>query len=107
VKTALNGPAALAELSSFRPEIVLLDIGLPGMDGFEVAQSIRKQSATESVVLIALTGYGQKEDRRRSQEAGIDYHLIKPVDPGALLSLLSSIRAPAATPNATAPQSSV
>jgi signal transduction histidine kinase/DNA-binding response OmpR family regulator len=89
VRTSLDGPTALEELASFRPEIVLLDIGLPGMDGYEVAQSIRKQPDSGSLVLIALTGYGQDEDRRRSREAGFDHHLVKPVDPDALLSIVS------------------
>src|SRR5262249_50305150 len=89
VRTALDGPTALGELSSYSPEIVLLDIGLPGMDGYELAQSIRKRPGTESIVLIALTGYGQDEDRRGSHEAGFDHHLVKPVDPDALLSMVA------------------
>jgi signal transduction histidine kinase/DNA-binding response OmpR family regulator len=89
VTTALDGPSALEEIASYRPEIVLLDIGLPGMDGYEVAQSIRKQPGMDSTVLIALTGYGQDEDRRRSREAGFDHHLVKPVDPNALLAMVS------------------
>jgi signal transduction histidine kinase/DNA-binding response OmpR family regulator len=89
VRTALDGPAALGELSRYRPEVVLLDIGLPGMDGYELAQSIRKQWGTESMVLIALTGYGRDEDRRRSREAGFDHHLVKPVDPETLLSMVA------------------
>ena len=88
-RTALDGPSALGELAIYRPEIVLLDIGLPGMDGYEVARSIRKQPGMGSMVLIALTGYGQDEDRRRSREAGFDHHLVKPVDPDALLSMVS------------------
>jgi signal transduction histidine kinase/DNA-binding response OmpR family regulator len=90
VRTALNGPTALEELTLYQPEIVLLDIGLPGMDGYEVAQLIRKQPGTEATVLIALTGYGQDDDRRRSREAGFDHHLVKPVDLDALLSLVSA-----------------
>jgi CheY-like chemotaxis protein len=89
VRTALEGQAALEELANYRPEIVLLDIGLPGMDGYEVAQSIRKQPGMGSLVLIALTGYGRDEDRRRSREAGFDHHLVKPVDLDALLSIVS------------------
>jgi signal transduction histidine kinase len=94
VRTALSGSDALAELAEHRPEIILLDIGLPGMDGFEVAQSIRRQAGMESTVLIALTGYGQDDDRRRSREAGFDHHLVKPVDIDALLSILSRPIAP-------------
>jgi signal transduction histidine kinase/DNA-binding response OmpR family regulator len=88
VRTAPSGPAALEELPVYRPEIVLLDIGLPEMDGHEVAQLIRKQPGMESIVLIALTGYGQDEDRRRSREAGFDHHFVKPVDIDALLSVV-------------------
>jgi CheY-like chemotaxis protein len=90
VRTALNGSTALEALALYRPEIILLDIGLPGMDGYEVAQLIRKQPDMESVVLIALTGYGQDEDRRRSREAGFDHHLVKPVDLDALLAMVSA-----------------
>jgi signal transduction histidine kinase/DNA-binding response OmpR family regulator len=89
VRTAPNGPIALEELALYRPDVVLLDIGLPGMDGYEVAQSIRKQPGMETTVLVALTGYGQDEDRRRSREAGFDHHLIKPVDLDALLAIVS------------------
>jgi CheY-like chemotaxis protein/two-component sensor histidine kinase len=90
VRVFPDGPSALEGLTGYRPEIVILDIGLPGMDGYEVAQAIRKRSGTDSIVLIALTGYGQDQDRRRSLEAGFDYHLTKPVDPPALFSLISS-----------------
>jgi signal transduction histidine kinase/DNA-binding response OmpR family regulator len=96
VKTALNGPDALAELADYRPQVVLLDIGLPGMDGYQVARAIRNHPGTESTLLIALTGYGQQEDFRRSQEAGFDRHVIKPVDPDALLSMISTSRGIAA-----------
>jgi signal transduction histidine kinase/DNA-binding response OmpR family regulator len=92
VKIAHDGPSALEEVSIDRPEIVLLDIGLPGMDGYEVAQRMRNLPGMEAIILIALTGYGQEEDRRRSTEAGFDYHLTKPVDATALLRLLSSAR---------------
>src|SRR5262249_20424205 len=89
VKTALSGTVALEVISLYRPEIVLLDIGLPGMDGYEVAQLIRKQPGMDAMLLVALTGYGQDEDRRRSREAGFDHHLVKPVDLDALLSIVS------------------
>jgi two-component system CheB/CheR fusion protein len=91
VRTASSGPLALEELALYRPEIVLLDIGLPEMDGYEVAQLIRKQSGMESIVLIALTGYGQDDDRRRSRAAGFDHHLVKPVDLDVLLSIVSAL----------------
>lgn len=70
---------------------ILLDIGLPGMDGYDVARCIRQRPGSESIVLVALTGHGQEEDRRRSAEAGFDHHLTKPVDPAALFSLVSSV----------------
>ena len=75
-------PATAAE--TFRPEIVFLDIGLPGMDGYDVARRLRQEPALAGLLLVALTGYGQDEDRRRSREAGFDHHLVKPVEPDAL-----------------------
>jgi signal transduction histidine kinase/CheY-like chemotaxis protein len=90
VRTAHDGPAALDAVRADRPEVVLLDIGLPGMDGYEVARRLRELLATAGVVLVALTGYGQEGDRRRSREAGFDHHLVKPVDPAALQELLAS-----------------
>jgi signal transduction histidine kinase len=87
-RTAHNGPGAIAATDAFRPEVVLLDIGLPGMDGYEVAQRLREAAGGEKLLLIAQTGYGQEEDRRRSRKAGFDAHLVKPVDPGALQTLL-------------------
>ena len=72
---------------------MLLDIGMPGMDGYEVARRIRQQPEFDDVTLIALTGWGQEEDRRRSREAGFDHHLIKPADIGALETLLHSLEA--------------
>ena len=77
-RMALDGPQAIAVARDFRPEVVMLDIGLPGMDGYEVARHLRAEH--DGLLLIALTGYGQDEDRRRSQEAGFDHHLVKPVD---------------------------
>jgi CheY-like chemotaxis protein len=73
---------------SFRPDVVLCDIGLPGMDGYAVARSLREEPATRTVRLIALTGYGRESDRQRTQEAGFDLHLIKPVEPLELKRLL-------------------
>jgi signal transduction histidine kinase len=85
-----DGPTAIEEVRFRRPEIVLLDIGLPGMDGYGVAQSIRTLPGMDGLILIAMSGYGQEEDRRRSQEAGFDYHLTKPVDADALNQLISA-----------------
>ncbi|MEO8495019.1 MAG: PAS domain S-box protein, partial [Planctomycetota bacterium] len=78
VITAHDGHSALETIRASHPEIVLLDIGLPGMDGYEVGRNIRESSAFDDVLLVALTGYGQPEDRRRSKEAGFDEHLVKP-----------------------------
>jgi PAS domain S-box-containing protein len=90
VQTAYSGPEALAMARKFRPQIVLLDIGMPGMSGYEVAKQLRAQPEFQSLVITALTGYGQAEDRRRSQEAGFNHHLTKPPDPFALAALLKS-----------------
>jgi CheY-like chemotaxis protein/anti-sigma regulatory factor (Ser/Thr protein kinase) len=91
VTTVHDGPAALEALGSYRPSVMLLDIGMPGMDGYELARRTRQQPEGRQVTLIALTGWGQEEDRRRSREAGIDYHLVKPVDPAALQAMLAAL----------------
>ena len=88
--TVHDGQAALDAADRHRPEVVLLDIGLPGLNGYEVARRIRDQPWGKNIVLIALTGWGQEEDRRRSQEAGFDGHLVKPVNYLALMTLLGS-----------------
>jgi two-component system, chemotaxis family, CheB/CheR fusion protein len=88
VAVAFSGPGALTEATSFEPEIVLLDIGLPGLDGYEVARQLRQNHRLEKALLVALTGYGQEEDRRLAREAGFDHHLTKPVDPAVLYQLL-------------------
>jgi CheY-like chemotaxis protein len=89
VEVAPDGPAALELAESFGPEVVLLDIGLPGMDGHEVARRLRGHPDHRHALLVALTGWGQDQDRRRSREAGFDHHLVKPVDLDALVRLLS------------------
>ena len=87
VRTSYDGPGAISEAIAFRPEYILLDIGLPGMDGYEVARRLRKEGFGEAII-IAITGYGQPEDQRRSQEAGFNHHLVKPVDYDALITLI-------------------
>jgi signal transduction histidine kinase/CheY-like chemotaxis protein len=89
VYTAHDGSTALAAAAAFRPEIVLLDIGLPRMDGYEVARRLRGQDGFQKTLLVALTGYGQEEDRRRAAAAGFDAYLVKPADPAALHELLA------------------
>src|SRR5262245_27951905 len=89
VQTARDGSEAIAVALRWRPEFVLLDIGLPDMDGYQVALRLRQEASCQGIVLIAVTGYGSPEDRTRSREAGIDDHLLKPVEPGVLLALLS------------------
>jgi PAS domain S-box-containing protein len=90
-RTAHDGPTALETARAFRPRVVLLDIGLPRMDGYEVARRIRQEPGLAGTTLIALTGYGQEEDRRRSREAGFDRHLVKPVDPEELREVLRQL----------------
>jgi signal transduction histidine kinase len=87
-RTARDGPQALAAAEEFRPEVVILDLGLPGIDGYEMARRLRERYGPDAPLLVALTGYGQEEDRRRSHEAGFDHHVVKPPDLAILESLL-------------------
>jgi len=96
VEVAHSGPSALAAARIRPPEWVLLDIGMPGMDGYEVARTLRVEPGLENVTLVALTGWGQEEDRQRSKQAGFDHHLTKPVEPSTLQAVLSERRTEAA-----------
>ena len=87
--TAYDGVAAVEAAATLRPEVVLLDIGLPNLNGHDTARRIREQPWGKEMVLIALTGWGQEEDRQRSREAGFDGHMVKPVDPAALMRVLA------------------
>jgi PAS domain S-box-containing protein len=89
VAIAHNGPEAINVAASHRPEFVLLDIGLPGMDGYEVAARLRREESCRDIVIVAASGYGQEEDRMRSLAAGFDYHLVKPIDQDVLQTILS------------------
>jgi CheY-like chemotaxis protein len=92
VKTALDGPTGLKLAAEFQPEVILLDLGLPGMDGYAVARQLRARPETQNVLLIAVTGYGREEDRARTQAAGFDHHLVKPIDLEELTTLLATDR---------------
>jgi CheY-like chemotaxis protein len=92
VEVAPDGPSAVAAAQDHRPDVVLLDIGLPGLDGWEVARRLQGHPAPKRPLLVALTGYDREEDRRRSDEAGIDLHLAKPVDPDQLRRLLTKFQ---------------
>ncbi len=92
VQTVFDGLAAIKAAEKFQPEVILLDIGLPGMNGYEVAQHLRETPKTSNALLIALSGYGHAEDRQRSHEAGFDYHLVKPADIDQLKALISECR---------------
>ena len=89
-RAAYSGQTALETAVEYQPDVVLLDIGLPDMDGYQVARHLRQQPQTKDVRLIAITGYGQDSDRLRSQEAGCEHHLVKPVDPQKLQDLLTT-----------------
>ena len=95
VRTAPDGPAALRIVEEFEPDIALLDIGLPVMDGYELAQRLRERQGAGSLRLVAITGYGQTEDQHRSAQAGFDAHLVKPVDLDHLGRVLDAFRRPA------------
>ncbi len=91
-RTAYDGLEAVEVAAAFNPEVVLLDIGLPKLNGYEAARRIREQPWGKDMVLVAVTGWGQEEDRRRSQEAGFNAHMVKPVDPAALQQLLTALK---------------
>jgi signal transduction histidine kinase/CheY-like chemotaxis protein len=94
VRTAHDGLAAVETAEAFHPELVLLDIGLPKLNGYDVAQQLRQQPWGRDLTLVALTGWGQDEDRHRSREAGFDLHIVKPVDLATLEKLLAGLKPP-------------
>jgi CheY-like chemotaxis protein len=87
-QVAYDGPSALQIAGDFRPELALLDIGLPVMDGYELGRRLSKTPGCENVKLVALTGYGQSTDRERSREAGFEEHLVKPIDLERILAVI-------------------
>jgi two-component system, chemotaxis family, CheB/CheR fusion protein len=91
VQVAADGRAGLGLILDAQPEVALIDVGLPELDGYEVARQVRRTPGSTTIRLIALTGYGQSYDRARAQEAGFDLHLTKPVDPGELRRVLGGI----------------
>ena len=93
-RTAYDGQEGVDVAGEFRPDVVLLDIGLPKLNGYEACRRIRDEPWGKDVVLIALTGWGQDEDRRRSHDAGFDHHLVKPVEPQALMKMLAGLQLP-------------
>jgi CheY-like chemotaxis protein len=104
VLQARDGLEGVKLAASEMPNVALVDIGLPGIDGYEVARRLRKDAATSGIRLIALTGYGLAEDQRRVLEAGFDLHMVKPVDLGTLLARLAEPASQASRP-ATTPAS--
>jgi CheY-like chemotaxis protein len=93
VRIAYDGLEAVEQAQAFRPDVVLLDIGMPRLNGYEAARRIREQSCDNCMSIVALTGWGQEEDKRRSKEAGFNAHLVKPVDPAALEKVLAGSQA--------------
>jgi CheY-like chemotaxis protein len=96
VEVAHDGASALSVLDRFHPRVVLLDIGMPGMDGYEVARRMRRHPGGGALSIVALSGWGQDDDRARSRAAGFDHHLVKPVEIHALHALMASIDSPPA-----------
>jgi CheY-like chemotaxis protein len=93
IEVAYDGLEAVQATAAFRPRVVLLDIGLPRMNGYEAAKRIREQSGSDEVAIVALTGWGQEKDKQLASEAGFDHHLTKPVEPATLTNLLAAIAA--------------
>jgi CheY-like chemotaxis protein len=91
VAQAVDGPSAVATAADFKPDVAILDIGMPGMNGYSVAEALRNGSGGSSVVLVALSGLGQREDKERAGDAGFTRHFTKPVDLHALRGFLAGI----------------
>ena len=91
-QTAQDGMEAVNVATAFRPEVILMDIGMPKLNGYEAARRIREQPWGKSVVMVACTGWGQDDDKRRSMDAGFDSHMTKPIEPAALEKLLAGLQ---------------
>lgn len=92
IRTAYDGLEAVQAAQAFRPDVILMDIGMPKLNGYDACRRIRAQPWGKRMILVALTGWGQDKDRQKSQEAGFDYHFVKPVDPAALINLLAGLK---------------
>jgi CheY-like chemotaxis protein len=93
VRTAHDGLEGVAAAAAYRPDMILLDIGMPKLNGYDACRRIREQPWGKGILIVAVTGWGQDEDQRRSQEAGFNHHLVKPVGPAQLENLLGELRA--------------
>jgi len=91
-RTAYDGKEGVELAGEFRPEVVLFDIGMPKLNGYEACRLIRKQPWGRKVIVIAVTGWGQEDDRQRSHDAGFDHHMVKPVDPQVLMKMLAGLQ---------------
>ena len=90
VLTAYDGESGIKAAKTFQPDVVLCDIGMPKMNGFDTARALRAEGWSKNILLVALTGYGQEDDLQRSADAGFDHHLVKPVEVNALIALLAA-----------------
>jgi CheY-like chemotaxis protein len=90
VHTVADGAQAVEAASTLAPDVALLDIGMPNLNGYEAARAIRQLQGGKAMLLVALTGWGQDEDKRQAREAGFDHHLTKPADPNALAKILAA-----------------
>ena len=92
VRISHDGASAIATATAFVPDVVLLDIGLPGMNGYEICHAMRQEPLLKNTIIVAVTGWGQKEHRERSKAAGFDYHLVKPVTVETLQEVLDTLK---------------
>jgi CheY-like chemotaxis protein len=92
IRTAHDGEAAVAAAEEFNPDIIILDLGLPKLNGYEACRRIRRQPGGKQRIIVAVTGWGREEDRRRTKDAGFDQHWVKPVNPAALTKLLAELK---------------